>query len=103
MEKFPNSKNVEYIRGKYRGASRALDFATVLGYFSGLAFIRPDLDTATLVRTAVVVHALDAVLCRVIAGHSGRGQLRWTLAGLILGIWALGALFLLPAKRGSRE
>lgn len=79
-----------------------MDFATVFGYVSGLAFIKPDLDSATLIRTAVVVHLLDALLCRVIAAHSGRGRLRWTVAGLILGIWALGALFLLPAKRGSQ-
>lgn len=79
-----------------------MDFATILGYFSGLAFIKPDLDSATLMRTAVLVHALDAVLCRVIAGHSGRRKLPWTLAGLILGLWALGALFLLPSKKGAR-
>lgn len=80
-----------------------MDFATVLGYFSGLAFIKPDLDSVTLMRTAIVVHALDAVLCRVIAGQTGRRKLPWTLAGLILGLWALAALFLLPSKGGARE
>jgi hypothetical protein len=45
------------------------------------------------------VHILDAILCRVIAGHSGRQKLPWTVAGLFFGIWALGTLFLLPAKK----
>jgi len=44
------------------------------------------------------VHVLDAILCRVIADHSGRRKNLWTVAGLLLGIWALGTLFLLPAK-----
>jgi hypothetical protein len=37
-------------------------------------------------------------LCRVIAGHSGRRKNLWMIAGLCLGIWALGTLFLLPIK-----
>jgi len=52
----------------------------------------------TLFRTTDLVHVLDAILCRVIAGHSGRRKNLWTVAGLLLGIWALGTLFLLPAK-----
>jgi hypothetical protein len=56
------------------------------------------METATLFRTAALVHVLDAILCRVIAGHSGRRKNLWTAAGLLLGIWALGTLFFLPAK-----
>mgnify|MGYP003299100247 CR=1 FL=1 len=39
----------------------------LLGYFSGLYFIKPDIDAAALLRTTAVVHLLDAVLCAL--GH----------------------------------
>jgi hypothetical protein len=72
---------------------------TVLGYFTGLYFINPDLSGAMLWRTAGLVHLLDAILCGLIARSSGRNRVVWTLAGLVLGIWALAAIFVLPAKR----
>jgi hypothetical protein len=75
-----------------------VDFYHLLGYLSGILFIKSEIDSTTLVRTAGLVHILDAILCRVIAGHSGRRKFPWMIAGLIFGIWALGALFLLPAK-----
>jgi hypothetical protein len=94
---------VQYIRGSAGGASRALNFLIFLGYFSGLYFIRPDFDAVTLVRTATLIHALDAGLCRVMAGQSGRNRLLWTVAGLLLGVWALGALFVLPSKKSGAK
>ena len=66
---------------------------------TGLLFIKSEMEPATLVRTAALVHFLDAILCRVIAGQSGRQKFLWTSAGLLFGIWALGTLFLLPAKK----
>ena len=77
----------------------AVDLYHLFGYLSGLLFIKPEMDPVTLFRTAALVHILDAILCRVIAGHSGRQKLPWTVAGLFFGIWALGTLFLLPAKK----
>ncbi|HEX9442849.1 MAG TPA: hypothetical protein VGA73_01960 [Candidatus Binatia bacterium] len=76
-----------------------MSFYTFLSYFTGLYFIRPDLDAAMLLRTAALVHLLDAILCGLIAGSSGRSRVLWTLAGFGFGIWALAALFLLPARR----
>ena len=78
-----------------------MDLYTIFGYFSGLYFIRPDLDSSTLLRTGALVHIVDAVLCGVIARQSGRNRNIWTVTGLFLGIWALGTLFLLPDKRKS--
>jgi hypothetical protein len=75
-----------------------VDFYHILGYLTGLLFIKPEMEPATLLRTAFLVHLLDAILCRVIAGHSGRHKEVWTLAGLVFGIWALGILFFLPTK-----
>jgi hypothetical protein len=75
-----------------------VDFYHLLGYLSGLLFIKSEMEPGTLFRTAALVHVLDAILCRVIASHGGRPKLPWTIAGLVFGIWALGTLFLLPAK-----
>lgn len=72
---------------------------TFLGYFTGLYFINADLAGAMLWRTAALVHLLDAILCGLIARSSGRNRVLWTVAGLCLGIWALAAIFVLPAKR----
>lgn len=76
-----------------------MDFYQLLGYFTGLIFIKSDMDPTTLLRTAALVHLLDAVLCGVIANHSGRSRIAWALAGALFGIWALAALFLLPEKK----
>jgi len=76
-----------------------VDFYQLLGYFTGLIFIKSDMEPTTLVRTAALVHSLDAVLCSVIANHSGRNRIAWALAGALFGIWALATLFLLPARK----
>lgn len=78
-----------------------MDFYQAFGYFSGLLVIRPDLDPSVLWRTAALVHGLDAVLCGVIANYSNRNKIAWSLAGLLLGIWALCALFLLPVRTSA--
>jgi hypothetical protein len=76
-----------------------VDFYHTVGYFTGLLLIRPDMEPAALFRTAALVHVLDAILCAVIASHSGRRKSLWMIGGLVLGIWALATLFLLPDKR----
>ena len=75
-----------------------MDFYQIVGYLTGLLLVRPEMEPTTLLRTVSLVHVLDAVLCHVIAGQTGRSKLPWTIAGLIFGVWALGILFLLPAK-----
>jgi hypothetical protein len=73
-----------------------MDWQTLLGYFSLLSFIVPDLEGTVLVRTVLTVHICDAVLCHLIAGNSGRDKGLWTVGGLLLGIWALGVLLFFP-------
>lgn len=75
-----------------------MDFYRLLGYFSGLFFIKPEMDPTALWRTAAFVHFLDAILCCVIAKYSGRSKKLWAMAGAICGIWALAVIFLLPEK-----
>jgi small basic protein len=76
-----------------------VDFYHLLGYFSGLLFIKSDIEAVSLYRTIALVHCLDAILCSVIAAHSGRRTVAWSIGGLVFGIWALGMLFLLPGKK----
>ena len=76
-----------------------MDFYQLLGYFTGLLVVRPNMEPSSLVPTAALVHVLDAILCGVIAGHSRRSVFGWSISGLIGGIWVLGVLFLLPAKK----
>ena len=76
-----------------------MDFYHTFGYFTGLFFIKPEMEPAALLRTAVLVHFLDAILCGVIASHRGRRKILWIIGGLLFGIWALGTLFLMPEKR----
>jgi hypothetical protein len=74
----------------------------LLGYFSGLYFIRTDIPPTVLVRTLAVVHLLDAILCRHVAARLGRNQRFWGLAGLLLGMWAVASLFFLSYKKPTR-
>ena len=76
-----------------------MDFYQLLGYFTGLSLIKPEMEPSALLRTTLMVHVLDAILCGVIAKHSRRNTIGWTIGGLCCGIWALGILFLLPAKK----
>jgi hypothetical protein len=80
-----------------------VDFSQLIGYFSGLLFIKPEMDPDSIWRTAALVHLLDAILCWVIANYSGRNKTIWTIAGAVCGIWALGTLFLLPDKKRGRN
>ena len=81
-----------------------MDFTTFVGYLSGLYFVKPEMTPSSLFRTASLVHVVDALLCWLIAGQSGRNKNLWAAAGLLLGVWALGALLLLPGKnKESKE
>jgi hypothetical protein len=76
-----------------------VDIYQALGYLTGLVFLRPEIDPTTLLHTTALVHFLDAILCRVVAGHNRRRKNLWTIAGLIFGIWALAIVFLLRETR----
>ena len=93
----------EYSNCAKEASRPAVDFHHILGYFTGLLFIKPEMEPASLVRTAALVHTLDAILCGVVASHSGRNRNLWVLSGLIFGIWAVGILFLLPDVSRNKD
>ena len=76
-----------------------MDFNHLVGYYTGLLIIKPDMASTSLLPTAALVHLLDAILCGVIANHSRRSVIGWTIGGLIGGIWTLGILFVLPVRK----
>jgi hypothetical protein len=73
----------------------------ILGYFTGLRLLNPDMGSATLVRTTLVVHTCDAAMCRLFAHNNGYPKNLWTLLGFMFGVWALAVLIILP-KRNLR-
>jgi hypothetical protein len=72
-----------------------------LGYLTGLRWINPQLDLATLLRTALVVHTADALLCRLFAHNNGYSKNLWTVLGFIFGMWAVAVVLLLPTRRAA--
>lgn len=74
-----------------------------LGYFTGLRLLAPEMSFDMLWRTVLVVHACDAVMCRLLAHNNGHPKNVWTLLGFAFGIWAMGVLLLLPRRVGSSQ
>ena len=74
------------------------DLKTLLGYFSGLAFLQSDIPLGTLLATMLVVNICDAVMCRLFAHNNGYPKNLWTVVGFVFGIWAVAALIVMPRR-----
>jgi hypothetical protein len=75
-----------------------MSFASALSYWSGLAFVAPDLPGTAVAGTALAVHICDAVLCRLLAASGGRPRNPWTVVGFIGGVWAVALMLVLPRR-----
>ena len=75
-----------------------MSFATFVGYFTGLHFLGDTLSVPTLLGTALLVHLLDGIMCRLFAHNNGYPKNLWTLLGFLFGIWAMATLVLLPRR-----
>ena len=75
-----------------------MSWDVALGHFTGLRWIDPQMDSATLVRTALVVQTCDAVLCRLFAHNNGYSKRLWTTLGFVFGMWAVSVLLMLPKR-----
>jgi len=71
---------------------------SVLSVITGFHWLNPGLSGATLLRTVLVVHITDAVLCRLFAHNNGHSKNLWTLLGLTFGLWAVAILLVLPKR-----
>jgi hypothetical protein len=75
-----------------------VSFEVFLGYFTGLRVLGENLSFPTLVVTALLVHLLDSIMCRLFARNNGYPKNLWTVIGFIFGVWAVLALVLLPKR-----
>lgn len=76
-----------------------MSWQIILGYFTGLRFLSPDMEPATLVATTIIVHTCDAVMCRLFALNNGYPRNLWTGLGLVFGLWAVAVLVVLPRRQ----
>ena len=80
-----------------------MSWDVVLGYVTGLRIISPEITAATLLRTTIIVHIVDAILCRLFAHNNGYSKNLWTTLGLVFGIWAVAVLLVLPKRNGVSQ
>ena len=58
-----------------------------------------ELDSATLLRTALVVNTCDAIMCRLFAHNNGYPKNLWTILGFVFGVWGMAILLMFPKRR----
>lgn len=74
---------------------------TLILWFTLLGLFLPaGTDASTVVRTALLVHVIDAIMCRLFASNNGYPQGLWTVLGFVFGIWAVAVLIVLPKRQG---
>lgn len=79
------------------------EISKALGYFSGVSYIRPDLEGSTVLMTVGLIHVLDAGLCYFISDARLGHRRLWALLGLLLGVWVLLPLFFLSERQRGEE
>jgi hypothetical protein len=73
--------------------------ATLLSIASGFVLMGYREPPANIIATSIIVDLALTPLTAIIAARRGRSALRWIVAGLALGAWALAAVMILPASR----
>lgn len=79
-----------------------MSFEVFLGYFTGLRVLEGGLSFPTLVGTALIVHFLDGIMCRLFARNHGYPRNLWAVLGFVFGIWAVAAIILWPKRQLTR-
>jgi peptidoglycan/LPS O-acetylase OafA/YrhL len=70
--------------------------ASLLSIASGFALMGYHEPPTNLIATSIIVDLALAPLTAIIAARRGRSPIRWTIAGLALGAWALAAVMVIP-------
>ena len=73
--------------------------ATLLSIASGFALMGYREPPANIIATSIIVDLALTPLTAIIAARRGRSAIRWIIAGLALGAWALAAVMIIPARR----
>jgi hypothetical protein len=71
--------------------------ASILSIASGFVLMGYHEPPANLIATSIIINLALTPLTAIVASRRGRSALRWTIAGLILGAWALAAVMIIPA------
>jgi len=73
--------------------------ASLLSIASGFALMGYREPPANLIATSIAIDLALAPLIAIIASRRGRSAVRWTVAGLVLGAWALAAVMIIGPAR----
>lgn len=73
--------------------------ASILSIASGFALMGYHEPAANLIATSIIINLALTPLTAIVASRRGRSALRWTIAGLALGAWALAAVMIIPPSR----
>ncbi|HZC47306.1 MAG TPA: hypothetical protein VE243_12570 [Candidatus Acidoferrum sp.] len=76
--------------------------ASLLSIASGFALMGYHEPAANLIATSIIINVALAPLTAIIASRRGRSPIRWTIAGLALGGWALAAVLIIPPPAPPR-
>jgi len=76
--------------------------ASLLSIASGFALMGYREPPANLIATSIIIDLALAPLTAIIAARRGRSTIRWTVAGLALGAWALAAVMIIPPPAPRR-
>ncbi len=76
--------------------------ASLLSIASGFALMGYSEPPANLIATSIIIDLALAPLTAIIAARRGRSTIRWTVAGLALGAWALAAVMIIPPPAPPR-
>lgn len=75
-----------------------ITIARLLSIASGFALMGYREPPANLIATSLAIDLALAPLTAIIASRRGRSTLRWTIAGLALGAWALAAVMIIRPR-----
>jgi hypothetical protein len=73
--------------------------ASILSIASGFALMGYREPPANLIATSIIIDLALTPLTAIVASRRGRSALRWTIAGLALGAWALATVMIVPPSR----
>jgi hypothetical protein len=73
--------------------------ASILGIASGFVLMGYREPPANMIATSIIINVALTPLTAIVASRRGRSALRWMIAGLLLGAWALAAVMIIPQSR----
>ena len=73
--------------------------ANIMSLASGFALMGYREPPANLLATSIIVNLALTPLTAIVASRRGRSVIRWIIAGLLLGAWALAAVMIIPPSR----